>query len=300
MRSVILPVDPGIWPTYFPTNGSIHVLDPKDGKIIEKRIPVVRGLGRPCRVADLTPSSSSNTAYVTEPATSTVHSVDLTTGKVPKSAKLDVVPNEITITLRSALTFLNRVKRQVPHPAERGTVASRCTRINVFDWRPRPFCIKLIRLLRGTRVHRQQQFWAVARLVKHRHGMQGVRVRGSPLSSTKTKKPPVGWFFVSGDLAASCRSKSGQSERRSSSSAPPGRWTRTRFVSMIGLEARALDAMYSRHTLTLGLVSLLALIPVGLEPTHPRTQGQRVVPAQRPRRRGFRCAGLKALTISPG
>ncbi|MFD0758304.1 hypothetical protein [Arthrobacter ulcerisalmonis] len=42
---------------------------------------------------------NGNTGYVTEPGSKTVHAVDLTTGKVSASAELDVVPNEIAITL---------------------------------------------------------------------------------------------------------------------------------------------------------------------------------------------------------
>ena len=35
-------------------------------------------------------------AYVTEPASSRIHAVDLKAGKVIKSAELDRVPNELT------------------------------------------------------------------------------------------------------------------------------------------------------------------------------------------------------------
>lgn len=82
------------------TNGSIHVLDPKDGKIVNE-FPVIGAWEGPVDWQDAHPAIvvKGNTAYVTEPAASTVHSVDLTTGKVTGSAKLDVVPNEIAITL---------------------------------------------------------------------------------------------------------------------------------------------------------------------------------------------------------
>lgn len=82
------------------TNGSIHVLDPKDGKIVNE-FPVIKAWEGPADWQDAHPAIvvNGNTAYVTEPAASTVHSVDLTTGKVTASAKLDVVPNEIAITL---------------------------------------------------------------------------------------------------------------------------------------------------------------------------------------------------------
>jgi outer membrane protein assembly factor BamB len=82
------------------SNGSIHVLDPKDGKIVNE-FPVVEAWEDPAEWQDAHPAIvvNGNTAYVTEPAANTVHSVDLTTGKVTASAKLDVIPNEIAITL---------------------------------------------------------------------------------------------------------------------------------------------------------------------------------------------------------
>ena len=38
-------------------------------------------------------------AYVTEPAASTVRAVDLTTGEVTASKKLDAPPNELAVAL---------------------------------------------------------------------------------------------------------------------------------------------------------------------------------------------------------
>ncbi|MEZ2390058.1 zinc metallochaperone AztD [bacterium RCC_150] len=82
------------------TNGSIHVLDPKDGKIVNE-FPVIKAWKGPVEWQDAHPAIvvNGNTAYVTEPAARTIHSVDLTTGKTVASAKMDVVPNEIAITL---------------------------------------------------------------------------------------------------------------------------------------------------------------------------------------------------------
>lgn len=82
------------------SNGSIHVLDPKDGKIVDE-FPVIEPWEGPTEWQDAHPAIvvNGNTAYVTEPAANTVHSVDLTTGKVNASARLDVVPNEVAITL---------------------------------------------------------------------------------------------------------------------------------------------------------------------------------------------------------
>jgi len=84
------------------TDGSIHVLDPKDGKIVNE-FPVIKAWEGPADWQDAHPAIvvNGNIAYVTEPAANTVHSVDLTTGKVTASSKLDVVPNEIAITLGS-------------------------------------------------------------------------------------------------------------------------------------------------------------------------------------------------------
>jgi len=84
------------------TDGSIHVLDPKDGKIVNE-FPVIKAWEGPADWQDAHPAIvvNGNIAYVTEPAANTVHSVDLATGKVTASSKLDVVPNEIAITLGS-------------------------------------------------------------------------------------------------------------------------------------------------------------------------------------------------------
>jgi len=82
------------------TDGSIHVLDPKDGKIVNE-FPVIKAWEGPGDWQDAHPAIVVNgsTAYVTEPAANTVHSVDLTSGKVTASSTLDVVPNEIAIAL---------------------------------------------------------------------------------------------------------------------------------------------------------------------------------------------------------
>lgn len=82
------------------TNGSIHVLDPRAGKIV-KEFPVIAPWDGPAEWQDAHPAIAVNgaTAYVTEPAANTVHAVDLATGKVTASEKLDVTPNEIAVTL---------------------------------------------------------------------------------------------------------------------------------------------------------------------------------------------------------
>ncbi|MNI45891.1 hypothetical protein D3C73_1003310 [compost metagenome] len=76
------------------------MLDPKDGKIVNE-FPVIKAWEGPADWQAAHPAIvvNGNIAYVTEPAANTVHSVDLTTGKITASSKLDVVPNEIAITL---------------------------------------------------------------------------------------------------------------------------------------------------------------------------------------------------------
>ena len=84
------------------SNGSIHVLDPRDGKIVNE-FPVIKAWEGPSEWQEAHPAIvvNGNTAYVTEPAAKTVHAVDLATGKVTASSTLDIVPNEIAITLGS-------------------------------------------------------------------------------------------------------------------------------------------------------------------------------------------------------
>lgn len=82
------------------TDGSIHVLDPESGKIVNE-FPVVDAWEGPVEWQDAHPAIVANgdVAYVTEPAKNTVHAVDLTTGEKTASVTLDGVPNEIAATL---------------------------------------------------------------------------------------------------------------------------------------------------------------------------------------------------------
>jgi outer membrane protein assembly factor BamB len=82
------------------TDGSIHVLDPATGTIVEQ-FPVVEPWEGPAEWQDAHPaiSVSGDTAYVTEPAANTVHAVDLTTGETTASVTLDGVPNELAVAL---------------------------------------------------------------------------------------------------------------------------------------------------------------------------------------------------------
>ncbi|WP_026556498.1 zinc metallochaperone AztD [Arthrobacter sp. 35W] len=79
------------------TDGAIHVIDP-DTAAVAATIPVIGTWTEPLDWQQPRPAITVNgsTAYVTEPATRTIHAVDLATGKVLSSAPLPQVPNELT------------------------------------------------------------------------------------------------------------------------------------------------------------------------------------------------------------
>ncbi|MGJ3190933.1 zinc metallochaperone AztD [Paenarthrobacter sp. FR1] len=79
------------------TDGGLRVIDPLSGAVTST-IPVVAAWEESATWQDPRPTLfvQGSTAFVTEPATSTIHAVDLKTGKVAKSAKVDHVPNELT------------------------------------------------------------------------------------------------------------------------------------------------------------------------------------------------------------
>jgi hypothetical protein len=82
------------------TDGSIHVLDPESGEIVDT-IPVVEAWEGPAEWQDPHPAIVVNgdMAYVTEPASNEVHAVDLTSGKTTATVALDGVPNEMAVAL---------------------------------------------------------------------------------------------------------------------------------------------------------------------------------------------------------
>jgi outer membrane protein assembly factor BamB len=82
------------------TDGNIHVLDEESGELVDE-IPVVEPWEGPVEWQDAHPAITvdGDVAYVTEPATSSVHAVDLTTGRITATTKLDAVPNEIAVAL---------------------------------------------------------------------------------------------------------------------------------------------------------------------------------------------------------
>ncbi|MGF2949613.1 zinc metallochaperone AztD [Microbacterium alcoholitolerans] len=78
------------------SDGAIHVLDPETGEFTDSH-PVVGPWEGPREWQDPHPAIvvTGDVAYITEPAASSVHLVDLITGEVLESAELDVTPNEI-------------------------------------------------------------------------------------------------------------------------------------------------------------------------------------------------------------
>lgn len=79
------------------TDGALHVIDPTTGEVTAA-ISVVGAWTEPDAWQDPRPTLfvQGSTAYVTEPATSSIHAVDLNSGKVVKSAVLERAANELT------------------------------------------------------------------------------------------------------------------------------------------------------------------------------------------------------------
>lgn len=82
------------------TDGSIHVLDPATGEIT-RDFPVVEPWEGPQDWQNPHPALTvhDGTAYVVEPASKQVHSVDLATGEVTTSVTLEHEPNELAVAL---------------------------------------------------------------------------------------------------------------------------------------------------------------------------------------------------------
>ncbi|MET0341372.1 MAG: hypothetical protein ABW252_10235 [Polyangiales bacterium] len=79
------------------TDGAIHVIDPKLGTVVD-RIAVVAPWTEPTAWQEPRPVLTvvDGHAFVTEPATSRIHKVDLGQGAVVRTAQLPRVPNELT------------------------------------------------------------------------------------------------------------------------------------------------------------------------------------------------------------
>lgn len=82
------------------TDGSIHVLDPETGKLVNE-FPVIDAWEGPAEWQDAHPAIIGNgdTAYVTDPAANAVHAVDLRSGKITATAELEHTPNEFAVAL---------------------------------------------------------------------------------------------------------------------------------------------------------------------------------------------------------
>jgi hypothetical protein len=78
------------------TDGALRVIDPLTGAVTAE-IPVVGAWEEPEAWQEARPALFvlGSRAYVTEPATSSIHAVDLKAGKVVKTAELAHAPNEI-------------------------------------------------------------------------------------------------------------------------------------------------------------------------------------------------------------
>lgn len=80
------------------TDGALHVVDPVSGELV-RSIPVIDPWAEPTEWQEPRPALVvlDGSAYVTDPATRSVHAVDVETGEVWLSAELDVTPNEIAL-----------------------------------------------------------------------------------------------------------------------------------------------------------------------------------------------------------
>ena len=79
------------------TDGALHVIDPEAGTLV-RSVPVIDAWEESEVWQEPRPAITvlDGSAYITDPATSTVHAVDIETGEVWLTGALDVVPNELT------------------------------------------------------------------------------------------------------------------------------------------------------------------------------------------------------------
>lgn len=80
------------------SDGSLYVLDPETGEVGDS-YPVIGAWESPVEWQDAHPALIvvGGTAYVTEPATNSLHTVDLASGEVVTSVELPATPNEIAV-----------------------------------------------------------------------------------------------------------------------------------------------------------------------------------------------------------
>lgn len=79
------------------TDGALHVIDPETGTVT-RSVPVIDAWEESTTWQDPRPTLyvQDGSAYITDPATSTIHAVDIETGEIWNSVHLTVVPNELT------------------------------------------------------------------------------------------------------------------------------------------------------------------------------------------------------------
>ncbi|GAB3223756.1 zinc metallochaperone AztD [Kineococcus gypseus] len=101
------------------TDGALHVVDTA-GAAVTRSVPVIA----PWQVQEdwQAPQpqvfTTEGTAYVTEPATNSVHAVDIATGEVWRSAALSVTPNELTGVTGAADEHGHEGEREGEHEGE--------------------------------------------------------------------------------------------------------------------------------------------------------------------------------------
>ena len=78
------------------TDGQVHVIDPESAKVT-KSIPVIDEWEEPVEWQEPRPAilALDGSVYVTDPATDSIHAVDVESGEVWKTAELGVTPNEL-------------------------------------------------------------------------------------------------------------------------------------------------------------------------------------------------------------
>ncbi|MGQ7298252.1 zinc metallochaperone AztD [Quadrisphaera sp. KR29] len=85
------------------TDGALHVIDPESATVA-RSVPVIGAWTEPEEWQEARPAVRvhEGTAYVTDPATRSVHAVDVATGEVFATTTLDVVPDEIAVATGEA------------------------------------------------------------------------------------------------------------------------------------------------------------------------------------------------------
>ncbi|GIG41352.1 zinc metallochaperone AztD [Cellulomonas phragmiteti] len=85
------------------TDGALHVIDPESGTLL-RSMPVIDAWEEPEEWQEARPAVKvhAGTAYVTDPATRSIHAVDILTGEVFRTATLDVTPDEMAIATGEA------------------------------------------------------------------------------------------------------------------------------------------------------------------------------------------------------